>query len=108
MTGELTGAALSVVDAGFSFADLVSAAIGIPNFAQQAGSRSNADFVRTVYRNVVGVTPDAGTLAYFVGLLDSGAYTQVSLGVLAATVDINAQSAEIVGVIQSGIDFTPV
>ena len=51
--------------------------------------------------------PGAADLAYFTGLLDSGAHTQASLGVLAAQVDLNTQSVELLGLASTGIEYTP-
>lgn len=99
------GGGIAVLDLGYSFGDVVGMAIALPQFQQLAGSRSNTDFVRLVYENVVGSAPSAGDLAYFVGMLDSGQFNQVSLGVMAATVDINAFSADLIGVAQKGIEF---
>lgn len=102
---SLAGIALWAMDIGMSVGDLVAAAIGTPQFLALAGSRSNADFVRAVYQNVVGVAPGAADLAYFAGLLDSGQFTQASLGLLAATIDVNAFSADLTGVVQTGLEF---
>lgn len=63
--------ASGLLDAGMSYAALVDAAVASSFFADLAGSHGNADFVRTVYRNVVGSTLSAADLAYFTGLLDS-------------------------------------
>ena len=106
-TRPYVGVGLTLLDGGMSYADLVALAIGTDVFAQLAGSRGNADFVKLVYRNVVGVAPGAADLAYFTGLLDSGAHTQASLGVLAAQVDLNTQSVELLGLASTGIEYTP-
>lgn len=64
----------------------------------------HTDFVRTIYRNVVGVEPDAATVAHFVGMLQSGT-TQAQLLELAATVDVNAVTVGLVGLQSSGVEF---
>ena len=107
------GIGLSLFDGGMSYAGVVALAIGTSEFAQLAGSPtagavSNAAFVDTVYRNVVGVAPTAAERDSFVALLDHGSHTQASLGVLAAQVALNAQSVEITGLAETGIAFTPV
>ncbi|WP_284620097.1 hypothetical protein [Aquabacterium humicola] len=103
--GAEVGAALSLLDSGTSLANLVALTVGSSNFAQMAGSRSNTDFVKFVYENVVGFAPGPGDLSYYVGLLDSRQFTQASLGLLAVTVDVNTQSLDIVGLAQTGIAF---
>ena len=102
-----TGAALYAFDKGYSVYDFIAAIVAQPQFTRLAGSASNADFVRLVYHNVVGVAPGPGELAYYVNLLDTGQFTKASLGVLAATVDINAHSVEVTGVVQGGLTFLP-
>ncbi len=102
------GAGLSLFDGGMSYADVVALAIATPEFEQLAGSHSNAAFVTTVYRNVVGVAPTAAERDSFVAQLDNGTYTQTSLGVMAAQIALNAQGVEITGLADTGIAFTPV
>jgi serralysin len=99
------GAALSLLDTGTSLAELVALIVTSNDFARMAGSRSNTDFVKFVYENVVGFAPGPGDLSYYVGLLDSRQFTQSSLGLLAVTVDVNTLSADIVGLAQTGIEF---
>jgi Ca2+-binding RTX toxin-like protein len=106
-TAAKVGDVLAFVDDGLAFGDVVGRVLASADFTKLAGSRSNTDFVRLVYDNVVGFAPDPASLAYYVGLLDGGQFTQVSLGVLAATVDVNAASAEIVGLAQAGIEYLP-
>lgn len=101
------GIGLDLRDKGMSYAELVSLAIGTPVFEQLAGSRSNTDFVRLVYKNVVGADASADALAQFVGLLDNGSHTQASLGLLACQVELNTQAVELVGLQSTGLEFTP-
>ena len=105
--GSKMGEVLAVVDSGLALADVVGRVLASADFATLAGSRSNTDFVRFVYDNVVGHAPGPADLSYYVGLLDRGQFTQVSLGALAATVEINASSVEIVGLAQAGIEYLP-
>lgn len=102
------GIGLSLFDGGTSYSDIVNLAVGTTVFEQLAGGRSNEDFVQFVYRNVVGVAPGSDDLANFVGLLDSGTYTQQSLGVLAASHSLNVESAELAALIVVGLPFEPV
>ncbi len=101
------GIGLSLRDAGMSYADIVALAIGTPIFEQLAGSRSNTDFVRLVYKNVIGSDAPPEALAQFVGLLDNGTYTQASLGLLACQIEFNTQSVELVGLAGTGLEFVP-
>jgi len=101
------GQVLAYFDAGRSMNEVVASIVAGATFLQLAGSRSNADFVDLVYRNVVGAAPAAEALGFYVGLLDSGQATQVSLGVLASVAHLNATSADIVGVVQNGLTYFP-
>ncbi len=99
------GDVLAFVDNGLALNDVVSRVLASADFAKLAGSRSNTDFVRFVYDNVVCFAPGPADLSYYVSLLDRGQFTQVSLGALAATVEINAASVEIVGLAQTGVEY---
>jgi len=67
---------------------------------------SNEDVVSLIYNNLVGQEPSQEELDMLVAdLLDSGAYTQGSLGVLAADHDLNATNIDLVGLAQTGIEY---
>ncbi|HSW09202.1 S8 family serine peptidase [Aquabacterium sp.] len=101
------GIGLDLLDQGISYGELVALAIGTGVFEQLAGSRSNTDFVKLVYRNVVGSPADAASLAEYTGLLDSGVFTQAALGQLACQAMLNVQSVELAGLAQTGIEYLP-
>ena len=104
---DFVGIGLQLFDGGMSYADVVSLALRTDLFKSLAGSASNAAFVNLVYKNVVGILPSAGELTEFVGMLDSGAFTQASLGLLACQVSLNSASVELVGLASTGIEFVP-
>jgi serralysin len=104
---DFVGIGLSLRDKGMAYADLVSLAIGTSIFEQLAGSRSNTDFVRLVYKNVIGGEAPAAALAEYVGLLDSGGLTQASLGLIACQVSLNSQAVDLVGLVNTGLEYTP-
>ncbi|MCK6434024.1 MAG: S8 family serine peptidase [Burkholderiaceae bacterium] len=101
------GIGLQLADQGMSVADLVALAVATPLFEQLAGSRSNTDFVRLVYRQVVGQEADAASLATYVGMLDSGAISQDALALLAVQSTLNVGSAELVGLASTGLAYLP-
>ncbi|HSW15275.1 MAG TPA: Ig-like domain-containing protein [Solimonas sp.] len=103
----LVGQWLQRVDDSTSFEAIVNQALGSPLFLQLAGSTSNTDFVDLVFTNVVGRAPDAGELASFVSLLDSGAFTQASLGVLACETELNAAHIGLAGLAETGLAYLP-
>ncbi len=100
---EYVGIGLNLLDGGMSYLDLMQAAIN----AKLGAGASNATVVNLLYTNVVGTPPPAGDLAYFTGLLDSRAYTQASLGVLAADTVLNAANVNLVGLANSGLEYLP-
>lgn len=98
------GIAISLLDQGMAPTQLVALAASTALFQQLAGSSSNTAFVNLVYQNVIGHAPSAAELDSYVGLLNSGAITQASLGFIAAVTPAN--QAHLVGVIEGGIEFT--
>lgn len=104
---SFVGIGLSLVDSGMSEQELVGLAAGTDFFAQVAGSHSNTDFVKLVYKNVVGIAPSASELTYYVGLLNDGTFTQASLGLLACELDLTKVRIDLVGLGHSGIEYVP-
>jgi hypothetical protein len=104
---DYVGVGLSLLDGGMSDADLAALAVHTDIFAHLAGSRSNTDFVKLVYRNVVGTEADAPSLAYFVGQLDHGEATQASMALMAAETDLCAQQIDLVGLSVTGLPYFP-
>lgn len=101
------GLGLYFLDGGTSYQSLVQMALATPLFSRLAGSRSNTDFVKFIYQNVIGVPPSTAELNYFVDLLNRGVYTQDSLAYLACETPQNAVQVNLVGLASTGIEFTP-
>ncbi|MFH1021645.1 MAG: M10 family metallopeptidase [Pseudomonadota bacterium] len=104
LTPALVGAGLGVFDAGMTMQQVAELALNTELFLQLAGSRNNEAVVTQLYRSVLDVTPPSEQLDYFAGLLTAG-MSQADLLVLAAENDINIQHIDLVGLIQSGIEF---
>ncbi len=96
------GIGLNYMDSGMSYANLTQLAID----ARLGGRSSNTDVVSLLYTNVVGSAPDAANLAFYKGQLDDGSFTQGTLGVLAADTGLNTTNINLVGLSQTGIEFT--
>jgi hypothetical protein len=107
LTADLIGIGISVFDGGMSMLQVCQLAVDTQLFASLAGSRSNVDFVNTVYRNVVGVLPTAADRDFFVGLLQGsgGTMSQAELLVLAANAVQNEGNINLVGLQQTGVEF---
>lgn len=97
----LVGAVLGVVDAGVADTQLAGLALQ----AVFGGAVSNAAVVAHVYKNLFHVAPDAATLRTLTAFLDSGAYSQSDLVVLAAGLDANASNIGLVGLAAQGLEF---
>jgi hypothetical protein len=100
----IVGVGLSVFDAGMSMQQVAELVLDSSAFQQLAGSRSNADVVTHLYRNVVGVAPSAADLNTFVGVLDNG-MTQADLLVLAANADLNGMHINLAGLASTGVEY---
>jgi hypothetical protein len=101
------GIGIDLFEAGMNLLEVCAAALSTPLYLSIAGSASNEAFVSTVYRNVVGVAPSAGELAYFTSLLQGsgGTMTQAQLLEVAATLDLNEVNIGLAGLQQTGVDF---
>ncbi len=97
------GIGLYYVDGGMTYESLMQLAID----ARLGIGASHPAVVDLLYTNVVGVPPSDGDRGYFVGLLDSGAYTVAGLGVMAADIDLNVANIDLVGLAQQGLEYTP-
>jgi Ca2+-binding RTX toxin-like protein len=95
------GIGLHYIDGGMSYESLVQLAID----ARLGAGASHGAVVELLYTNVVGVPPGAADRGYFVGLLDSGAYTVAGLGVLAADIDLNVANVNLLGLAQQGLEY---
>lgn len=105
---EFAGYGVALLDQGMSYADLVALAVHTDAFwslAGDPGQHSNSAFVKAVYQNLTGATPGAEDLRYFTSLLDSGQFTQASLGVLASQAGLNTESADLMGLAAQGLDY---
>jgi Ca2+-binding RTX toxin-like protein len=63
----------AALTAGTSLVEVAAGFVGSREFQRVYGALDDADFVTLLYRNVLGRDPDAGGLAYWTGLLESGA-----------------------------------
>jgi hypothetical protein len=92
-----------VDDLNFSYPSLMELAIN----ARLGANPSNNQVVDLLYTNVVGQAPDATTRKSFTDLLDNGTFTVGGLGVLAADTELNKVNINLVGLAQTGLEYTP-
>jgi len=99
---EYVGIGLSLLDGGMSYPDLMLLALN----ARLGAGFSNASEVNLLYQNLVGVLPSTADLNYFIGTITSGQFTQVSLAVMAADLNLNATNIHLTDLAQTGIVFS--
>jgi hypothetical protein len=99
---------IALFDAGSSTLQVANAALSTAQFRSLAGSTGNVDFVNTVYRNIIGHLPSAAERDVYVGLLQGsgGSMTQAELLVFAANTPENALNINLIGLQQTGVEFT--
>lgn len=105
---EFMAAGISLFDSGLSMVQVAQRALDTGLFLTTAGSHGNAAFVNTVYQNVVGTLPSGAELDFYVSLLQGsgGTMSQAELLAFAANTAANAVNINLVGLQQSGVDFT--
>ena len=97
------GIGLYYIDGGMTYESLMQLALD----ARLGSGADNQAIVDVLYTNVVGVPPGVADRAYFVGLLDSGAFTIPGLGVYAADYFMNLESINLVGLAEQGLEYVP-
>lgn len=97
------GIGLSLLDSGqYSESGLMAYALQV---ALGANASPHA-VVNLLYRQVVGVAPDAATEQSFVELLTNNVYTTAGLGMLAANTELNLANIALTGLSQTGLAFS--
>lgn len=75
--------------------------------ARLGAGATDAAVVDLLYGNVVGTPPSAEAAAYYLGLLQTGQYTQATLGVFAVQSDLNAAHIGLTGLAITGLPYLP-
>jgi|GEM_PF-3121195 len=98
---EYAGIGLQLLDDGMSYEELMMLAL---NTKLGAGF-SDADEVRLLYQNIVGTEPSQADLDYWTGTIASRQYTQASLGIMAAELELNANNINLTGLAKTGLAY---
>lgn len=101
------GTVLSVFDQGKNLAQAGQLAIDLGLVRSLAGSDSNLDLVRLLFRNIVGSEADAQTAAELAANLQGsgGTMSQAEFFAMAAALELNQQQIGLVGLQHSGIEY---
>lgn len=93
------GIGLQLLDGGMSYPDLAALAVGV------TGTTRPDDIVTLLWNHVVGTAPTEADKAPFVAMLDHG-MSVGDLTVMAADTTLNTTQIDLVGLTQTGLDFT--
>lgn len=106
LTPDLVGVGLQLFDEGKSLSTVAGLALSTGLWQATAGGSDHAAFVKTVYRNVVGSLPDAATQAHYQGILERNEMSQAELLTVASETTANAMFIDLIGLAQSGIEYS--
>jgi hypothetical protein len=97
---------ISHIDKGMSLQDISWNFINSPEFKSLYGAtQSNSAFVSKLYENILNRPGDSGGINYWVGMLDRN---EISRHYMVAEFSESAENqAQVVGSIQSGIEYIP-
>ncbi|MCH9639047.1 MAG: matrixin family metalloprotease [Betaproteobacteria bacterium] len=95
------GIGLSLIDRGVSNEQLATVAL------EATGASSHDEVVSILWRNLFITEPTQEEKQPFVEMLNNGEISTASLTLLAAESTINADNINLVGLMQSGIEFIP-
>ncbi len=101
------GIGIGLADQGATYEQLVALALGTGEFQGQLRDGSAAAFVELLFGHVVGRAPNAAERDRFVAQLDEG-LARTELALMAAQVDLNGASADLVGLAATGLVYLPV
>jgi Ca2+-binding RTX toxin-like protein len=96
------GICLSLLDGGMSYSDLTKLALD----ARLGSGFSSTDELNLLYQNLLGIMPSASDLSGLVYAVTSGLFTQTSLAAAVAELPLNATNINLVGLVQTGIEYS--
>ncbi|MES3008553.1 MAG: M10 family metallopeptidase [Pseudomonadota bacterium] len=98
---DYVGTAISLLDSGMSYRNLIDAALNV----RLGANADSAAVVNLLFTNIVGAPAGAADLALYTGLLNSGALARADLAVSAADHAVNQTNINLVGLASSGIEY---
>ena len=100
----LAGVVIGLLDQNYSTQTIATLGLGTSTYIGLAGSSSNEDFVKHVFKNVIGRPPVEAELQTYVGMLSAGT-SQAALAVMAADTEFTADKIGLTGLVLNGWEF---
>jgi hypothetical protein len=100
----LAGVVIGLLDQNYSTQTIATLGLGTSTYIGLAGSSSNEDFVKHVFKNVIGRPPAEAELQTYVGMLSAGT-SQAALAVMAADTEFTAEKIGLAGLVLNGWEF---
>jgi len=100
----LAGVVIGLLDQNYSTETIATLGLGTSTYIGLAGSSSNEDFVKHVFKNVIGIPPTEADLQTYVGMLSAGT-SQAALAMMAADTEFTAEKIGLTGLIMNGWEF---
>ena len=100
----LAGVVIGLLDQNYSTQTIATLGLGTNTYIGLAGSSSNEDFVKHVFKNVIGRPPVEAELQTYVGMLSAGT-SQAALAVMAAETEFTAEKIGLTGLVLNGWEY---
>ena len=100
----LAGVVIGLLDQNYSTQTIATLGLSTSTYIGLAGSSSNEDFVKHVFKNVIGRPPVEAELQTYVGMLSAGT-SQAALAVMAAETEFTAEKIGLTGLVLNGWEF---
>jgi Ca2+-binding RTX toxin-like protein len=100
----LAGVVIGLLDQNYSTQTIATLGLSTSTYIGLAGSSSNEDFVKHVFKNVIGRPPVEAELQTYVGMLSAGT-SQAALAVMAADTEFTAEKIGLAGLVLNGWEF---
>jgi len=100
----LAGVVIGLLDQNYSTQTIATLGLGTSTYIGLAGSSSNEDFVKHVFKNVIGRPPVEAELQTYVGMLSAGT-SQAALAVMAAETEFTADKIGLTGLVLNGWEY---
>jgi len=101
---DIKGQGIAIFDAGTTLQQLAAAIVKLPVFVNMAGSSSNTDFVKFIFKNVIGQPPTADQTNSLLSYLNDG-MTQGEFLATVANLNENAQHIGLIGLASTGLEY---